>query len=204
MLRGKTLIPHNFRTGKLGECHIPQIPHERPRGMNLLDRLEPLHSAQDPGALGHADRDRGVCRSPRVLRRARRILEFDAGLPRAEAELEAARITATYAGIRAICGRPCGGLGIPRPLRCLATPARSIPLPFGTASVQVRESAKRARAVLYHPPRPRSRPRASRTRGKAGGVLRGAGGEGRGKGVSATGRSPVRLNQDVYPTPATA
>jgi hypothetical protein len=73
------------------------------------------------------------------------ILEFDAGMPRPEAELEAARITATYARNRAylwaslrwaLSGYPDLASQVP------ATPGTVDSLPLGTARVHVREAAK--------------------------------------------------------------
>jgi hypothetical protein len=59
-------------------------------------------------------------------------LEYDAGLPRPEAELAAARITAIYARNPALpVGIPTGGpLAIPRlrPLRCPTSPVDALPL----------------------------------------------------------------------------
>jgi hypothetical protein len=58
------------------------------------------------------------------------ILEYDAGLPRPEAELEAARRSTLGTGV--ICGHPCRRrwrTTPPCPLRCLTGPARSIPNP---------------------------------------------------------------------------
>ena len=61
------------------------------------------------------------------------ILEFDAGLPRAETELEAARITAAYARNRGYLWQPTGGArGPPRPCfaQVPATPAPWMPGPW--------------------------------------------------------------------------
>ena len=73
------------------------------------------------------------------------ILEFDGGLPRADAELDAARITATYARNRryawaslreALSGYPALSAQVPDRAGTVDS------LPFGTARVHVREGAK--------------------------------------------------------------
>ena len=73
------------------------------------------------------------------------ILEHDAGLPRADAELEAARITATYARNRGYLWASLRSAVSGYPVLLAQVPARAgtvDSLPLGTATVHVREGAK--------------------------------------------------------------
>jgi hypothetical protein len=73
------------------------------------------------------------------------ILEYDAGLPRAEAEFEAARITATLARNRGCLWASLRSALSGYPLLLSQVPDKAAPidsLPFGTARVHVREDAK--------------------------------------------------------------
>jgi hypothetical protein len=108
------------------------------------------------------------------------ILEFDAGLPRADAQLEAARITATYARNRGYLWA-----SLPAALSGYAALSPQVPgrpgpvdsLPFGTARVHVREG-RQARPRLgdcrpHHRGRDRGRAQGPH-RGKTGDVHRDA------------------------------
>jgi protein-disulfide isomerase-like protein with CxxC motif len=73
------------------------------------------------------------------------VLQHDAGLPRADAELEAARITATYARNRGYLWATLRAALAGYPSLLAQVPDRPGPvdsLPFGTATVHVREGAK--------------------------------------------------------------
>jgi hypothetical protein len=91
------------------------------------------------------------------------ILEYDAGLPRPEAELEAAKIAATLARNWRDLWHPCGRRWRDTPSccpRCPTGPARSIPYPSARHGPRARGCQARPRLGQYchHRGRDRGRP----------------------------------------------
>ncbi|MGI8427642.1 MAG: hypothetical protein ACR2M4_13865, partial [Actinomycetota bacterium] len=132
--------------GRSGGRH----PRQDPQGLRReLRRGYPVGARGGPSRVGGITMNEPLTAAAEDLREAfeerAAILQYDAGLPRPEAEIEAARITATYARNRgyswaslraALAGYPVLFAQVPDG----AGPVDS--LPWGTATVHVREGAK--------------------------------------------------------------